>query len=143
MGRRSRKPGGSKAPDSRFPEQMPNAICCVSVLCCSAGAHGRLKQRWWVMLSHRGERALETAAPPSLLGRGCLMGCKHAQRLETACPVSVSSLCFLRLLMEQLQKHFLASLVLQSGRIGLVAMGSVLPSLPTPRPLLQHERGTT
>lgn len=143
MGRRSRKPGGSKAPDSQFPEQMPNAICYVSVLCCSAGTCGGLKQRWWVMLGHRGERTLETAAPPSSLGRGCLMGRMHAQRLETACSASVNSLYFLRFLMEQLQKCFLASLALQSGRIGLVAMGLVLPSLPTPRPLQKHKQGTT
>lgn len=91
--------------------------------------------------SQRGESFGDSSS--SILAGERLMGCKHAQRLETACPVSVSSLCFLRLLMEQLQKHFLASLALQSGRIGLVAMGSVLPSLPTPRPLLQHERGTT
>lgn len=77
---------------------------------------------------------MEAAAPPPSQGRGCLTGCRHTPRLETAHPASVSSRCFLRLLTEELQKPFPALFAPQFGRDGLAAAGSVPPSLPTPRP---------
>lgn len=141
MGRRSRKPGGSKASDSRSSERMPSAICCVSVPRC--GACGELKRRR-ALLGHGGEIALEPAAPPPWQGRGWLMGRKHARRLATARPASVRSGCFTEAADGGAAKVFpglFGAAVWESWACGSSGVGAASPA--TPRPSLRRRRGTT